>query len=222
MFRPKSLMPHAGRAACHGPVGGARWVPLDGRAHGRRACGRERGERRNRPRSRDSDRRACTAGCAWRPSPDLVERALMPIIENATRFARDHVDISIRTDVDQVVFEVHDDGPGVEPTIREQIFEPGVSKGGNGLGLRAQDPGPTTGPQAGPRRRRRYGPRHNRRRCDICPAPPPSPETIRPPAAIAAAPSGRSALRNSGSAHRIAPLRRANDRGDRRRRAGRG
>jgi two-component system, OmpR family, sensor kinase len=65
---------------------------------------------------------------------DLVERALMPIIENATRFARERVDISIRTDLNQVVFEVHDDGPGVEPTIREQIFEPGVSQGGNGAG----------------------------------------------------------------------------------------
>jgi two-component system, OmpR family, sensor kinase len=65
---------------------------------------------------------------------DLVERALMPIIENATRFARERVDISIRTDLNQVVFEVHDDGPGVQPTIREQIFEPGVSQGGNGAG----------------------------------------------------------------------------------------
>jgi two-component system, OmpR family, sensor kinase len=65
---------------------------------------------------------------------DLVQRALAPLIENAIRFARGRVDVSIRTDANQVVFEVHDDGPGVEPTIREQIFEPGVSTGGNGAG----------------------------------------------------------------------------------------
>ncbi len=58
---------------------------------------------------------------------DLVERALTPVVENAARFARGRVEISIRTDAGQVVFEVRDDGPGVEARIRERIFEPGVS-----------------------------------------------------------------------------------------------
>src|SRR6202040_2765185 len=69
---------------------------------------------------------------------DLIQRALAPLIENALRFARRRVEVSIRIDANQVVFEVHDDGPGVEPTIREQIFEPGVSAGGNGAGSGAE------------------------------------------------------------------------------------
>jgi two-component system, OmpR family, sensor kinase len=71
----------------------------------------------------------------------LVERALAPLIENAARFARHRVDISVRSVANEVAFEVRDDGPGVDPAIREQIFEPGVREGGNtagsgaGLGL---------------------------------------------------------------------------------------
>jgi two-component system, OmpR family, heavy metal sensor histidine kinase CusS len=33
-----------------------------------------------------------------------------------------------------VIFEIRDDGPGVDSAIREQIFEPGVSYGANGGG----------------------------------------------------------------------------------------
>jgi two-component system, OmpR family, sensor kinase len=65
---------------------------------------------------------------------DLLERALAPIVENAVRFARNRVDIAIRTETNQVIFEVRDDGPGVNSAIREQIFEPGVSHGANGGG----------------------------------------------------------------------------------------
>ncbi|HEY2140500.1 MAG TPA: HAMP domain-containing sensor histidine kinase [Solirubrobacteraceae bacterium] len=63
---------------------------------------------------------------------DLVERALTPVIENAARFARNRVEIFIRADAGQVIFEVRDDGPGVEPSIRDRIFEPGVSASANG------------------------------------------------------------------------------------------
>jgi two-component system OmpR family sensor kinase len=66
--------------------------------------------------------------------PDLVERSLAPVIENAIRFARCRVDIVIRIETSQIVFEVRDDGPGVDPAIRKQIFEPGVSRGGNSAG----------------------------------------------------------------------------------------
>jgi two-component system OmpR family sensor kinase len=72
---------------------------------------------------------------------DLIDRALAPIVENAVRFARNHVDIAIRTETNQVIFEIRDDGPGVNSAIREQIFEPGISHGANsggsgaGLGL---------------------------------------------------------------------------------------
>jgi two-component system, OmpR family, sensor kinase len=63
---------------------------------------------------------------------DLVERALAPVLENAVRFACKRVDIAIRTETNRVIFEVGDDGPGVDSAIREQIFEPGVSHGANG------------------------------------------------------------------------------------------
>jgi two-component system, OmpR family, sensor kinase len=70
---------------------------------------------------------------------ELIDRALAPIIENAVRFARKRVDIAIRTETNQVIFEIRDDGPGVNSAIREQIFEPGISHGvsggGSGAGL---------------------------------------------------------------------------------------
>jgi two-component system, OmpR family, sensor kinase len=66
--------------------------------------------------------------------PDLVERALAPLVENAVRFARARVHITIRAEANQVIFEVSDDGSGVEATIRDRIFEPGVSQGGDGGG----------------------------------------------------------------------------------------
>ncbi len=65
---------------------------------------------------------------------DLIERTLTPVIENAVRFARNRVEVAIRTETNQVVFEIRDDGPGVDSAIREQIFEPGISAGANGGG----------------------------------------------------------------------------------------
>jgi signal transduction histidine kinase len=61
---------------------------------------------------------------------DLVERILSPLIDNATRFARHRMAIEIRTADGDVVFEVRDDGPGVDPRDRERIFDPGFSRGG--------------------------------------------------------------------------------------------
>lgn len=76
-------------------------------------------------------------------SGDLVERILSPLIENATRFARHRIAIEIRTADGDVIFEVRDDGPGIDPSDRERIFDPGFSTGGQsdagnasaGLGL---------------------------------------------------------------------------------------
>jgi signal transduction histidine kinase len=66
----------------------------------------------------------------------LAVRALSPLIENAARFARASVTVSVRRRLDQVEIAVSDDGPGVAPELRDTIFEPGASgRGSSGLGL---------------------------------------------------------------------------------------
>lgn len=66
----------------------------------------------------------------------LAARALSPLIENAARFARAKVSVSIRSAGEKVEIAIADDGPGVDPELRETIFEPGASgRGSSGLGL---------------------------------------------------------------------------------------
>jgi len=85
----------------------------------------------------------CPAPAKVGVEADLVERILSPLIENATRFARERVTIEIRTADGEVVFAVLDDGPGVDPLDRERIFDPGFRRtgpsadvgAGAGLGL---------------------------------------------------------------------------------------
>jgi signal transduction histidine kinase len=74
---------------------------------------------------------------------DVVERILSPLLENAARFARERIVLDIRSVDGEVVFEIRDDGPGVDPAQRERIFEPGFRSepgrgddhAGAGLGL---------------------------------------------------------------------------------------
>jgi two-component system, OmpR family, sensor kinase len=70
---------------------------------------------------------SAAGGAGVAAEPELIERALMPLLENAARFARQRVDVSIAIAANRVIFTVHDDGPGVDPAIRERIFEPGVT-----------------------------------------------------------------------------------------------
>jgi len=74
--------------------------------------------------------------------PDLAERILQPVIENACRYSRQRVSISVRRLSGAVVFTVDDDGPGVPDEELERIFDPGVrgrlagdNTDGAGLGL---------------------------------------------------------------------------------------
>ena len=73
--------------------------------------------------------------------PDVAERVLAPLIENACRYGRSSVTVSIERRDRAVVFEVVDDGQGVPEAERERIFEPGRSENGHrrsdgaGLGL---------------------------------------------------------------------------------------
>jgi signal transduction histidine kinase len=75
---------------------------------------------------------------------DLVERILNPLVENACRYGNSSVRVSVRADNGAVVFDVVDDGPGVESADADRIFQPGVrgpasgngqAGGGAGLGL---------------------------------------------------------------------------------------
>jgi signal transduction histidine kinase len=73
---------------------------------------------------------------------DLAERILQPIVENACRYGRQTVRLSIQRSGSAVVFAVDDDGPGVAESERERIFDPGIRghasagrEGGAGLGL---------------------------------------------------------------------------------------
>jgi len=73
----------------------------------------------------------------------VVERILQPVVENACRFARARVTVTVADAAPGVVIEVRDDGPGVADGRHEAIFEPGVQDAGDvdahrrgaGLGL---------------------------------------------------------------------------------------
>ncbi len=56
---------------------------------------------------------------------DLIERILVPVIENACRYGQRHVRISTEQRDGTVTYTVSDDGPGVTEAERERIFEPG-------------------------------------------------------------------------------------------------
>jgi signal transduction histidine kinase len=69
---------------------------------------------------------------------EIVRRALAPLVDNARRHAATRVWIALTSDGGRVRAAVHDDGPGVDPALRDQVFEPGVrgvDGGGAGLGL---------------------------------------------------------------------------------------
>ena len=65
---------------------------------------------------------------------DLVERILNPLVENACRYGNSSVRVSVRADNGAVVFDVVDDGPGVEPGDADRIFQPGVRGPASGNG----------------------------------------------------------------------------------------
>lgn len=64
----------------------------------------------------------------------LVVRALVPVIDNALRYAT-LTTVTIRTSGDVVEYVVTDDGPGVPESVLAGLFTPGVSTTSSGLGL---------------------------------------------------------------------------------------
>ena len=72
-----------------------------------------------------------------------LERAIENLVLNACRYAASHIEIHHFADSQHVFVRVEDDGSGVEPALREKIFEPffrpddsrNRKRGGAGLGL---------------------------------------------------------------------------------------
>ena len=72
--------------------------------------------------------------------PDVVRRALAPLVDNARRHARSQVVLELGDDDGHVRVAVRDDGPGLDAALGERAFEPGVrgdheQSDGAGLGL---------------------------------------------------------------------------------------
>jgi signal transduction histidine kinase len=72
---------------------------------------------------------------------DMLERAIVALIDNALRFARKSVTVKVETDGSTVRIAVGDDGPGfsddalVQATARFWRDDPARSGNGTGLGL---------------------------------------------------------------------------------------
>ena len=70
--------------------------------------------------------------------PEVVRRALAPLVENARRHARERVSLEVSAAGGMVRLAVRDDGPGLDPALGERAFEPGArgtATDGNGAGL---------------------------------------------------------------------------------------
>lgn len=74
-----------------------------------------------------------------RGDPTQLTQVLVNLIQNASQFAgaQGRVEIDISKDERWAVLTVDDNGPGIDPSIRNRLFEPLVSSrpGGVGLGL---------------------------------------------------------------------------------------
>ncbi|MFI7588815.1 ATP-binding protein [Spongisporangium articulatum] len=69
-------------------------------------------------------------------APELVERAVAPVLDNAVRFAHRRVSVDAALSPTQVRIIVSDDGPGVAGVDPETVFDAGVrADDGDGAGL---------------------------------------------------------------------------------------
>lgn len=67
-------------------------------------------------------------------APDVAVSLLSPLLENGLRHARSRVWITARSQGEEIVVDVLDDGPGFDPADVDRVFEAGVT-GGDGYGL---------------------------------------------------------------------------------------
>jgi signal transduction histidine kinase len=69
---------------------------------------------------------------------DLAERILHPVVDNACRYGRHEIRLSIARENGSVTFTVADDGPGVSAEELDSIFEPAIrGAAGRGVGTSA-------------------------------------------------------------------------------------
>ena len=84
---------------------------------------------------------------SWQGDTVLLSRALDNLIGNAIRYARHRIRIRVLPDTTQACLCVEDDGPGIDSSLYDQIFEPFIrldpsrdrQTGGYGLGLAIVD-----------------------------------------------------------------------------------
>lgn len=70
--------------------------------------------------------------------PDVIREIVANLLDNARRHARETIEVTVEAADEHVEVRVADDGPGIPPEQREEVFERFVSldaRGGSGLGL---------------------------------------------------------------------------------------
>ena len=72
-----------------------------------------------------------------------MRRLLAPLLENACAYARARVVVSVEAAGGAATIRIADDGPGLDPGERAEVFSPG------GRGSAARNPRPLTGPGSG-------------------------------------------------------------------------
>jgi signal transduction histidine kinase len=121
------------RAAASGATPGVRTSAADAIAGLRRTLERLHAER-GLTFTIDVD-----AGLATKTQQEDFEEMLGNLLDNACKWARSRVALTATRAADQVVFTVEDDGPGLDPAMREAVLRRGVradqAAPGTGLGL---------------------------------------------------------------------------------------
>lgn len=76
---------------------------------------------------------------SWRSDPGLLEQALLNLLRNAVEAIPDsmpgEIDVRSETNGGELLIRVTDSGSGIEPGMRERLFEPFVTSKASGTGL---------------------------------------------------------------------------------------
>jgi two-component system sensor histidine kinase BaeS len=75
--------------------------------------------------------------------PQRVAQIVANLVENALKYASNGVRVGVRSDGERITISVDDDGPGIPPRMRDEVFKPffrlddarNQDEGGTGLGL---------------------------------------------------------------------------------------